>query len=261
MIRRLSEQELIELNALVDGELDPPAAAALEARIAGEPDLRIARDAIVAAREAVASLPRPVVSADVRARIEALIGDGATAEPDRSSASWAFDWRSLAAAVVVSAALASGMTYLLVTPSGTSLDLLIAAGHRRSLLAASPVDVASSDRHTVKPWLDARLGISPPAPDLATQGFVLLGGRVDVLGEQAVPALVYRHNEHTITLVSVPAGSGSTAPRDFAAGGYNMARWSEVGFSFTAVSDVEAAELDTFVADYRAAAGPAGTAR
>ena len=261
MIRRPSEQELIALNALVDGELDVAATAALEARVAAEPELRSARDAILAGREAVASLPRPVVSADLRARIGALIGDGATAELRRTSTRFAFGWRSLAAAVVVSAGVTSGMTYLLLRPAETSLDLLIAAGHRRSLLAASPVDVASSDRHTVKPWLDARLGISPPAPDLATQGFVLLGGRVDVLGDRTVPALVYRHNEHTITLVSAPAASGSTAPHDFAAGGYNMARWSEVGFSFTAVSDLEAAELEAFVADYRAALGPTGTAR
>ena len=50
--------------------------------------------------------------------------------------------------------------------------MAVASGHRRSLLATSPVDVVSSDRHTVKPWLDARLGLSPPAPDLAKEGFV-----------------------------------------------------------------------------------------
>ena len=144
-------------------------------------------------------------------------------------------------------------------PRGTSLESLVAASHRRSLLATSPLDVVSSDRHTVKPWLDARLGVSPPAPDLAAAGYPLLGGRVEVLGQQPVPALVYRHNEHTITLVAVP-GSTVTAPaRAFAADGYNMMEWSAAGFGFIAVSDLESGELSSFVSDYQQAASPGGT--
>jgi anti-sigma factor RsiW len=261
MSGNLSEQELVELNALIDGELDPAATATLKARIAEEPTLRSALDAIMAAREAIGRLPRPVVSEELRARIDELASRGTTDIRGRAHAARAFGWRSLAASIMLSALIASGATYWLVGAHSLPLDGLIAAAHRRSLLAASPVDVASSDRHTVKPWLDARLGVSPPAPDLAAKGFTLVGGRVDVLGQQVVPALVYRHNEHTITLFALPDGSGRTAPRDFASGGYNMVRWSAVGFGFTAVSDLEADELDSFVADYRAESGPGGTAR
>lgn len=262
MTGRLSEQELAELNALVDGELDPAEAARWQARIDAEPDLRRARDAIVATREAVGRLPRPVVSPQLLSRIEAIADAGAADTPPRRvTMARAFGWRSLAASIVVSALIASGATYSLVGPHGIPLDGLIAAAHRRSLLAANTVDIASADRHTVKPWLDARLGVSPPAPDLKAAGYALLGGRVEVLGDQVVPALVYRHNEHTITLVAVPDGSRSTAPRDFASGGYNMVRWTAVGFAFTAVSDLETDELDSFVADYRTAAGGPPAAR
>ena len=257
----ISENDLVELNALVDGELDPAAAAKMEQRLALDPDLRSARNAIATAREAVDRLPRPTISPALLGRIESLADRGAPPRASRWTAPPSVGWRSLAASVVVAALAASGLTYSLIGGRDMSGDQLIAAAHRRSLLAASPVDVVSSDRHTVKPWLDARLGISPPAPDLATNGFTLVGGRVDVLEQQVVPTLVYRHNEHTISLVALPESRGGAEPRDFSSGGYNMVRWTAAGFRFTAVSDLEPRELDTFVADYRSELESAGANR
>ena len=256
----MSENVLVALNALVDGELDQAAAAELEKRIAAEPDLRRAQDTLVATRRAVARLPRPAVSNELLARISALADRDAMDAPRRPAVP-AVSWRSLAASVVLSALAASGVTYSLVGGRDMSVNQLIADAHRRSLLAASPVDVATSDRHTVKPWLDARMGVSPPAPDLATNGFVLVGGRVEVLAEQVVPTLVYRHNEHTISLIARPESGGTAEPHNFSSGGYNMVRWTEAGFLFTAVSDLEPGELDTFVADYRSELESAGTNR
>jgi anti-sigma factor RsiW len=123
----------------------------------------------------------------------------------------------------------------------------------RGLLAATPVDVASSDRHTVKPWLDAKLGVSPPAIDFADRQFALIGGRVDVIDGRSVPSLVYRHNEHLISLIALPAGPQvpPTEPVAFDVGGYHIVKWSGKGFSYWAVSDLEPAELGAFVKLYR----------
>jgi anti-sigma factor RsiW len=246
----ISETDRIALNALADDELDAAGAGSLKARLATDAALRATYDEIVTTRAVMAKVTRPEVSDDLLRRVQALAL--AADRPRRSPA--ATDWRRLAASIAVTAIAASSATYLLL-PRGPSLEEFAAAGHRRSLLAQTPVDVASSDRHTVKPWLDAKLGVSPPAPDLASAGYPLLGGRVDVLGQAVAPTLVYRHNEHTMSLFARPGATGSTGERQLSSGGYNMIEWGANGFSFAAVSDLEPSELALFVQAYRRAAG------
>ena len=247
------EADLVILNALVDGELDAPTAAALERRIADEPEMGKAHEAIVATRAALARLERPEVGTRLLDRIESAARVSGPTSPQRQPRRQA-DWRALGASIAVAFVVAGSGGYWLGAkrPSETTSDL-VASTHRRSLLAATPVDIASSDRHTVKPWLDNRIGISPPAPDLAAKGFSLVGGRVDVIGGRAAPTLVYRHNEHLITVVAEPAAAGTSGPQSKQADGYNMVRWTSNGFSYWAVSDLERSELDGFVEDYRTA--------
>lgn len=258
------------LHALVDGELDAAAAMAVERRIAADPELATEHARIVALRGAVSRLAVSQVSDAFRARI-AAIGSGSNvqalrpqmeqAQPRAAARRWSgggfgsFDWRAMAASIMVSAVLASGATqWVLQRGASDSFAAGVASGHQRSLLAESPVDVVSSDRHTVKPWLNARLGLSPPAPDLAKDGFALVGGRVEVIDGRPMPALVYRHREHLITVVTEPRNSGTaTNPVDLSAGGFSLVQWSDSAFSYWAISDMERPELDDFAARFRAA--------
>lgn len=254
------------LHALVDGELDAATSLALERRLASDPGLAAEHARIVALQAAVRNLPRPEASEAFQARIAAIgASDRAGASPAQSRRPAArsihrfgsFDWRAMAASILVSAVLASGATQWLMLRGATDdFAVAIASGHRRSLLATSPVDVVSSDRHTVKPWLDARIGVSPPAPDLAKDGFALLGGRIEVIGDRPVPALVYRHREHLITLVAAPQEAGTTSvpvATDLSAGGFSLVHWTDGAFSYWAISDTERPELDDFVVRFRAA--------
>ncbi|TGQ45783.1 MULTISPECIES: anti-sigma factor [unclassified Mesorhizobium] len=256
------------LHALVDGELDAATSLALERRIASDPALAAEHARITASQAAVRSLRRPEVSEGFRARIAAIgTPDKTQALPARSRRPLAraaihrfgsFDWRAMAASILVTAVLASGATqWVMLSGAPDSFAVAIASGHRRSLLATSPVDVVSSDRHTVKPWLDARIGVSPPAPDLAKDGFALLGGRIEVIGDKPMPALVYRHREHLITLVAAPQETGgASAPvaTDLSAGGFSLVHWSDGAFSYWAISDTERPELENFVGRFQAAA-------
>lgn len=250
------------LQALVDGELDAAAALEIERRLAGDPALAAERARIAAVSGAVRRLPRPEASETFQTRI-AAIGEGGTAAPQPAThhvpIRWAssFDWRAMAASILVTAILASGGTWWAMRPAPTSFADAVADAHRRGLLAASPVDVASSDRHTVKPWLDGRIGVSPPAVDLSAGGFKLIGGRVEVVDNVPLPALVYRYNEHLITLVAAPRGSrrgiATPAPADLSAGGFSVVHWTDDAFSYWAVSDTERHVLDDFGSRFRKA--------
>jgi anti-sigma factor RsiW len=119
----------------------------------------------------------------------------------------------------------------------------VVAGHIRGLLAPQPFDVASSDRHTVKPWFTSHLPESPQVPDLAAQGFVLVGGRVDVVGHDPVATIVYKRAKHTISLTTLSAGQSVS---DQTIAGYNVRSWSDAEFSYIAVSDIPAEDLASF---------------
>jgi len=74
-------------------------------------------------------------------------------------------------------------------------------------------DVLTSDQHTVKPWLSARLNFSPAAPELKDDGFPLIGGRLDYLGGHEAAALVYQKRMHYINVFVWPAGPGPAPGR------------------------------------------------
>jgi anti-sigma factor RsiW len=243
------------LHALADQELDAATALALEQRIDANPALAAEYEKIVVIKTAVTGLEKPSVSKEFAGRIAAIAGSAAPARAGRATTWGIVDWRPLAASVVLTAFLASGATYMLTVPRGeTAIEDAIANDHRRSLLAASPIDIASSDRHTVRPWFDSKLGLSPPTTDLSAAGFPLVGGRVEVIAGDAVPTLVYRHNKHLITLVAIPVESGDSAtlaPALKVIDGYNMMHWKFGGFQYWAVSDLDPAGLETFVDDLR----------
>ncbi|MEP6827673.1 MAG: anti-sigma factor [Aestuariivirga sp.] len=256
------------VHALVDGELDAAAALAMERHFATDLRLAALHRKVLALRAAVQGLPRAEVSEAFLNRISSIGAQGvaptqqstlsdAQSSPRRASNLRSWDWRALAASVAVTAVLSSGVTRQLVLNNAPdSFATAIADDHRRSLLAQTPFDVASSDRHTVKPWLDAKVGVSPPAPDLAASGFSLVGGRVEVIADKLVPALVYRHNEHLITLVAEPKGGGvASLPANRSTSGFSMVQWSDGTFSYWAISDLEQPELANFVLRFRSAVG------
>jgi anti-sigma factor RsiW len=242
------EDTTLLVHAYVDGELDPANALEIERRLASDPALAAERDRVEALRAALRQhLPREAAPPGLRARIEAAIGPRRL--PPQPS------WRALAASVALAAIVGSSATYVALGPTrDESVPEAVLAGHIRALMAAQPIDIASSDRHTVKPWFNGRIPDAPRVIDLADYDFPLVGGRIDVIGQTPVPTLVYRHRKHLISLSEVPArGRADAAPVRRTSGGYNFVFWIKDGVAYWAVSDLAAGELADFAEKFRTA--------
>ncbi len=123
----------------------------------------------------------------------------------------------------------------------------VQSAHVRSLMASHLTDITSTDQHTVKPWFDGKLDFSPPVEDLATQGFPLIGGRLDYIDNHPVAALVYQRNKHDINLFIWPSDNKVEGLQYSTHNGYNVYHWTQSGMTYWAVSDLNPDELKSFV--------------
>jgi anti-sigma factor RsiW len=243
MIASIKDNDELRMNAYCDGELDPASAIEFERRLADDESLKAQYDRLLSLRRAVRSVPQFEMPPDLQARINSALDADRPGQAGRlTRRSWSF--QALAAAAVFGAVISSSVM-LTIERYDQREDVArqIVAGHIRSLLAPQPFDVASSDRHAVKPWFTSRLPVSPQVPDLAAQGFMLVGGRVDVVGHDPVATIVYKHAAHTISLMTLPAGQSVS---DQSIAGYNVRSWSDAQFTYIAVSDLASADLATF---------------
>jgi anti-sigma factor RsiW len=158
-----------------------------------------------------------------------------------------WNWLALAAAIIFAAII----TFNLMPPWRPGADQLLAtqliASHVRSLMANHLTDVASSDQHTVKPWLDTKLDFAPAVPELSGKGFPLVGGRLDYLDNRPVAALIYQRRKHFINLFVWPTESNAAkTTKTMSRQGYHLLHWVDSDFNYWAVSDVSDSDLQTF---------------
>jgi len=127
----------------------------------------------------------------------------------------------------------------------------VISSHVRSLLADHLSDVASADGETVRSWFNGRLDYAPRVSDLSSQGYSLVGGRLDYVGGRAVAALVYRHANHFVNFFSCPLGGRRGEERDLARRGFNAVGWSDATMQYWVVADLDGGELKRLAAQLR----------
>jgi anti-sigma factor RsiW len=266
MTDRDPNERLLRLNAALDGELDAMGSLEFERELRDNPALAAEYRRLTELRDAVRRhAPREAAPQALTDRIAALAPPqatvpNATVVPFRRRA-W-LNSRALAMAAsfaVLGFAVGAGLTSLR-TPAGSSdVAQHLVSDFARAEIAGQPFDVASSDRHTVKPWLANRTTVSGTIVDLAPEGFPLVGGRVAIVDRVPAPTLVYRHNEHVVAVTELPVdakgarGAGGVETID----GYHVARWSDPNLAYVAVSDMDEKALGEFVEAFRRGGGAA----
>jgi anti-sigma factor RsiW len=189
------------------------------------------------------------LAARIRKNMPAVAGEAKPKHTPRQP------WFPLFAAVAATAVIS--WTVALQIDTGSRDERIaeqVIAGHARATLANHLTDVASSDQHTVKPWLSSKLDFSPPAIDLAAAGFPLAGARLDYVDRRPVAALVYRHRQHVINLFVWPADKAATASMQASSKqGFNMLHWSDAGLTYWAISDLNPTDIKKFAETYAAA--------
>ena len=240
------ELSLQQLHGYLDGELDAIGAAAFEKHLESCPECQhqLAAEQILRNSLQQASFYERAP----RSLRETFLGQSDRPAPipmpaPARSRSW--QWLAFAATFLL---IATYGWRQLERSRGLSNTRLVAStlvdAHLRSLQPGHLTDVESTDEHTVKPWFNGRLDFAPPVRDFAAAGFPLLGGRLDVVEGRTVAALVYGRRKHIINVFvekAPPEGSWSGSGT---VQGYQWLAWQASGFSFCAVSDVAAVDLD-----------------
>lgn len=272
--------KLLLVHGLADGELDAANVLAIEAHLKACADCsaelaRIGAVRSMLAEADVGSRASPALRASIDAMLDAETRPAAetASGPRRSDAAGAsappraVGWARGVAAHVGSGRWASGalagvaasLALVLALPqlTHTGIEDQLVQSHVRSLMVGHLTDVATSNRHVVKPWFNGKIDFAPPVPELAGAGFPLVGGRLDYVDDHAVAAIVYRRRLHFINLFVRPAGAWSppiaVAKR---LEGYSLLRWTEGGLEYWAVSDVDPGDLRQFRQAFRGGANP-----
>jgi anti-sigma factor RsiW len=237
------EAEIL-LHALMDGELDAGHAREVEEHIAGCP-------ACTAQLAAYREMSQAIAAADLkytaplalRRRIEASLPQSLAQAPSRRAV-----LRGFAMGSAVSAIAATGLVAIVLRDDELQrVQSEIVSAHLRSLQAGHLTDVISTDQHTVKPWFNGKLDVSPPVIDLTAQGFTLIGGRLDYVDVRAIGAVVYKRRAHVINLfVAQTSNTERRAAKIESLQGFNIRCWRDRGLNFWAVSDLGADELSEF---------------
>jgi len=247
------KSEVQQINAFIDAELDLGSQLEMEERMRVDAAVRDQIAELCQLRSAIREgADYHAAPAAFRSRMAAL----ATPKRDlpiRTSnvaalvQRW-FGWRPMAASFGLLAATTLAVNLAWLGPSQDSRMLNdVVASHVRSTLGQHLVDVASSDHHTVKPWLASKLDFSPPVNELHLPDCVFVGGRVDYLDGRPVAALVYRKGEHIVSAFVWPTTSKDSEANFAAERGFQTAQWSQGEMTHWVVSDVKRDEFRAVV--------------
>jgi anti-sigma factor RsiW len=241
----------LRVQAYFDGEADAVTAADIERHMERCDECRTLHRGLEQLRTALRrDLPHTQMPPALRARVmRALDKESSIDRPQRlGRPSWRTQtfWMGATSGLGM-AAVAASLAFLLLSPQlATPMVDEVLHAHLNSLLPTHLIDVVSTDKHTVKPWFAGHADVSPLVADFKTQGYELVGGRVDYLEHQRAAVVVYRRGAHVINVFSW-AGTKRSSPGQLTRNGYHFVFWKAGDLQYCAISDAGWDELSGLV--------------
>jgi anti-sigma factor RsiW len=236
------------VEAYLDEELDPGLMATVEEHLSECPICSEAHSRLSEQKASIRSVaPYYTASAQLEQSVHDALRRSTTKEMGTTGHSVPWRWFAIAASILLVISFSWNIRPSQRRPAEddpVAQNLLF--NHIRSLIGTHLLDVTSSDRHTVKPWFNGKLDFSPEVKDFASQGFALIGGRLDYSTDRTVAALVYRRRQHVINVFTWPSDPSPVIERPFSRNGYNVVHWTHGAMTYWAVSDITIAELEQF---------------
>jgi anti-sigma factor RsiW len=239
-------RDLIE--AYMDEELDPGAKASVEEHLSNCQACSETYSRFCTQKANIRSAaPYYAAPSQLQRSVRDALRQAAANEAKPAASSLPWRWLAIAATILLAISVSWNMR---PSPQRTVENDLVAqnilSDHIRSLIGTHLLDVPSTDQHTVKPWFNGKLDFSPDVKDFASQGFPLIGGRLDYLMDRPVAALVFGRRQHVINVFTWPADPTLRAESHYSRNGYNAIHWSHGSMTFWAVSDIAPTELGQF---------------
>jgi anti-sigma factor RsiW len=119
--------------------------------------------------------------------------------------------------------------------------------HLATMASANPVDVASTDGHTVKPWFEGKLPYTFYLPDLEGAPFKLLGGKLIYYKNSPGAQFLFDLRRHQVSVFILQEQPGAT-PKSIGVAttrqkGFSEETWGQAGLRYVVIGDTNAADV------------------
>jgi len=230
-----------QLDTYLDGELPAPEARSVDEHLRGCPSCAAQALRRVQQKRAVhAAGQRFTPDPAFRARIQKTI---AAPKPTLWSQRWLPVFVTATAGVLL---IASAFLLTLQHNRRGEQQLIseLVDQHVAILASANPVDVVSTDRHTVKPWFAGKIPFTFNLPELQSSPFVLVGGRVSYLSQSPGAELIFRVRQHQMSVFIFQDQGARATELARTTLSFQVRTWRHNGLQYFVIGDASPQDLD-----------------
>jgi anti-sigma factor RsiW len=239
----------------VDAELPSPEMDAFRAHLARCADCAATTLALTESKMAVrragnryAAPPELRAKVFNLARSESELAANATAGEQKEHGNVSVrHWPRWALATAALLVLAAGLFVAASRRQGAKAVAEFADLHVTALASANPVEVISTDRHTVKPWFQGRIPFTFDLPELQATAFTLVGGRVAYFHQEPGAHLIFGYQRHFISVFIFRDTPQLAMPASFfadKASSFALRTWTKEGLRYVVIGDANAATIE-----------------